>query len=137
MHEWALAESVIATALENAEKQKLKTISDITIQIGELQQIDHDIFKFALKELMKTQGASLKKTRVHLTVQQSTLTCTRCTHTWTYQDMKNTLQGEGMEAIHFIPEIALVYARCPSCGSPDFNITKGRGVSLTSIKGSR
>jgi len=41
------------------------------------------------------------------------------------------------EAIHFIPEVAFVHARCPKCGSPDFEIMTGRGVSITLIKGEK
>ena len=44
MHEWALAESIIVAALDAARKEKLKIISEINIQIGELQQIEQDIF---------------------------------------------------------------------------------------------
>ena len=33
MHEWALAESILVAALEAAEKEKLKTITEIKIAI--------------------------------------------------------------------------------------------------------
>ncbi len=40
-----------------------------------------------------------------------------------------------MESIHFIPEVAHTYIKCPKCGSPDFEIIKGRGIWLEKIKG--
>ena len=40
---------------------------------------------------------------------------------------------ETREAIHFLPEAAHAFVRCPSCGSPDFAVSKGRGVSIKSI----
>ena len=43
MHEWALAESILTTAIEAAEKEKLKIVTEIRISIGELQQIEKDI----------------------------------------------------------------------------------------------
>jgi hydrogenase nickel incorporation protein HypA/HybF len=51
--------------------------------------------------------------------------------------MKRKIKDDEAEAIHFIPEVAFVHARCPKCGSPDFEILKGRGVSIASIKGER
>ena len=50
---------------------------------------------------------------------------------------KKKLNEDESEAIHFIPEVFLVHTRCPKCGSPDFEITTGRGVSIASIKGER
>ncbi|MBL7075500.1 hydrogenase maturation nickel metallochaperone HypA, partial [candidate division KSB1 bacterium] len=46
MHEWALAEAVISTALEVSKKEKLKKITKIKLMMGELQQIDREIFEF-------------------------------------------------------------------------------------------
>ena len=48
MHEWALAESILTAALEAAEKEKLKKITLINVSIGELQQIEQDIFEFSI-----------------------------------------------------------------------------------------
>jgi hydrogenase nickel incorporation protein HypA/HybF len=33
------------------------------------------------------------------------------------------------ESIHFLPESIYAYYRCPRCGSIDFEIVKGRGIS--------
>ena len=137
MHEWALAESILSAAVEAAEKEKLKTITEIKISIGELQQIEQDIFEFALQEIIKSQDNKLKNVKISIETEQSTLKCKNCEHTWNFSDMKKKLNEDESEAIHFIPEVAFVHTRCPKCGSPDFEITKGRGVSITSIKGKR
>ncbi|HVQ00539.1 MAG TPA: hydrogenase/urease maturation nickel metallochaperone HypA, partial [Candidatus Thermoplasmatota archaeon] len=73
----------------------------------------------------------------HFKTQQSTLKCTVCGNEWTYKDMKTGLDEKEAEAIHFIPEVVFVHARCPKCKSPDFEIAKGRGVTLRTIKGTR
>jgi len=135
MHEWALAESILVAALEAAEKEKLKTICEIKIGIGELQQIEQDIFEFALKEIIKSHDSKLKNVKINIETEKSILKCKNCEHSWKFSDMKKKLSKDEGEAIHFIPEVAFVHARCPKCGSPDFEITKGRGVSITSIKG--
>jgi hydrogenase nickel incorporation protein HypA/HybF len=137
MHEWALAESIVLAAVEAAQKEKLKTITEVVVHIGELQQIEKEIFLFALGELAKQQKPKIKNDAFHLKTEKSTLTCKSCGHCWKYSDMKKKLNETESESIHFIPEVVFVHARCPSCGSPDFEITKGRGVMLTSIKGVR
>ena len=137
MHEWALAESIITAAVDAAEKEKLEKITEIIIQIGELQQIEQDIFEFALKEIMNTMGAKLKNTKISIETEKSMLKCKNCEHEWSFSDMKKKLSENESEAIHFVPEVAFVHTRCPKCGSPDFEITSGRGVSIKSIKGKR
>ena len=64
MHEWALAESIILTTLKESEKKKLKIINEINISIGELQQIELDIFNFAIKEILKEYNNKLKNVKI-------------------------------------------------------------------------
>jgi hydrogenase nickel incorporation protein HypA/HybF len=137
MHEWALAESIVMTAVEAAQKEKLKSITEVIVHIGELQQIEKEIFLFALGEIAKSQKPKIKNNAFQLKTEKSTLTCKTCGHTWKYSDVKKKLKETESESIHFIPEVVFVHTRCPHCGSPDFEITKGRGVVLSSIKGVR
>ena len=137
MHEWALAESILVAALEAAEKEKLKTITEIKIGIGELQQIEQDIFEFALENIIKTYEDKLGKVKISIETIESTLQCKCCDHSWKFSDMKKKLSEDEGESIHFIPEVAFVHTRCPKCGSPDFEIKTGRGVSITSISGEK
>ncbi len=137
MHEWALAESILTAAVEAAEKEKLKKITEIKIGMGELQQIEQDIFEFALDEIIKSQKDKLKNVKIKIETIKSTLKCKNCENTWKFSDMKKKLDEDESEAIHFIPEVAFVHTRCPKCGSPDFEITSGRGVSITQIKGEK
>jgi hydrogenase nickel incorporation protein HypA/HybF len=48
---------------------------------------------------------------------------------------KKDLSSEVAEAIHFIPEIAHTYMRCPRCHSPDFEVIAGRGVWVAALQG--
>lgn len=130
MHEWALAEAVITAAKQIAEKEKLNQITEVTIKIGELQQVELDILKFAFQQL---KPANFKNTKFHITHAKTTLKCRNCGNTW--QFTKNKLNKATTEAIHFIPEVAHTYLKCPKCGSPDFEITQGRGIWLQNIKG--
>ncbi|KYK29689.1 hydrogenase nickel incorporation protein [Thermoplasmatales archaeon SG8-52-1] len=137
MHEWALAESILATAVNAADKEKIKRIKEIVIGLGELQQVEQDIFEFALGELIKDQGEKLKDVKIKIKSEKSNFICNNCQNHWTFDDLKKGINDDESEAIHFIPEVALVHSRCPKCGSPDFEITKGRGVSILSIKGEK
>jgi len=132
MHEWALAEAVIKAASEIAEREKLVEVSEVNVKIGELQQVEREILRFALNQL-KTE--KFKKTKFRITRAKTTLKCRVCGHNWLFK--KEKLDAATAEAIHFIPEVAHTYVKCPCCGSPDFEITVGRGIWLETIKGAR
>jgi hydrogenase nickel incorporation protein HypA/HybF len=132
MHEWALAEAVVSAASNAAEKEGLKTVKSIDIKIGELQQVELEIFRFALSQL---SSGKLKDARFNITKTHARLRCRACGHQWSFSKIR--LDDSAKEAIHFIPEIAHAYVRCPVCSSQDFEIEKGRGVWIESIKGEK
>ena len=130
MHEWALVEAVIASASEIAEKEGLKEIIEIKIKLGELQQLERDILEFAFSQL---KTAKMQKADLVIDTVRAELQCRICKRKWSFN--KEEFDEDTREAIHFVPEIAHSYVKCPQCGSPDFEITQGRGVVLESIKG--
>jgi hydrogenase nickel incorporation protein HypA/HybF len=130
MHEWALAEGVIQAASGVAEEQGFKSITEIIVQIGELQQIEHNILQFALEQL---RTPLMKNAKFILETIPGRLKCRICGEEWKFNP-RGVAEDES-EAIHFIPEVAHVYISCPSCDSPDFQVLEGRGVLLASIKG--
>ena len=130
MHEWALAEAVISTVSQIAEKEGLKEVAEVEIKVGELQQIELDILEFALSQL---KTSKLKNVKFHIKTVKAELKCRVCGHKWIFR--KEKVSEEMAEAIHFVPEIAHTYIRCPKCGSPDFEILKGRGIWLESVRG--
>ena len=132
MHEWALAEAVVTAAQQIAEKEKLKEIREVNIKIGELQQVERDIFRFALSQL---KSASFKNVKFHISTAKTTLKCRVCGNKWLFS--KSKLDEDIAEAIHFVPEVAHSYIKCSKCGSPDFEISEGRGVWLENITGVR
>jgi hydrogenase nickel incorporation protein HypA/HybF len=100
MHEWALAEAVITAAQQIAEKEKLKEIKEVTIKVGELQQIERNIFRFALSQL---KPISFKNAEFRIAKAKTTLKCRVCGKTWLFR--KSKLDEETAEAIHFVPEV--------------------------------
>ncbi len=131
MHEWALAEAVISTVDKIYRENNKKSIHSVNISIGEIQSIEMDIFREGLKIILdeypfgpevfqfKTEKASFK--------------CNCCGKEWLLEDHAECGEEE-REAIHFLPEAAHVYMRCPYCDSPDFKLLKGRGVSIESVE---
>ncbi len=132
MHEWALAEAVMKATLEIADKEGLKQVTEIYIKIGELQDVEREIFRFALSQLKPER---FKSAKFRISKAKATFKCRVCSNTWFFE--KKKLDKETAEAIHFVPEIAHTYIKCPKCGSPDFEIIEGRGIWLQSIKGAK
>jgi hydrogenase nickel incorporation protein HypA/HybF len=130
MHEWALAEAILATATQIAQKEQLKEVTEVTIRIGELQDVEKEILRFALGEI---KSDIFKKTKFRMLKAKTQLKCRACTTTWQFK--KEKLDRATAEAIHFVPEAAHTFVKCPKCGSPDFEIASGRGVWLDNIKG--
>jgi hydrogenase nickel incorporation protein HypA/HybF len=132
MHEWALAEAILASARQVAEQNQLKTVTEVTIRVGELQQVEPPILRFALSQIKE---GIFKDSKFRILRAKSTLKCRVCGTAWRFNREK--LDKATSEAIHFIPEAAHSYVKCPKCGSPDFEIASGRGVWLEDIKGAQ
>lgn len=130
MHEWALAEAVISAVSQIAEREGLREIIDVQLKLGELQQVDKEILEFALSQM---RGDKLSKTKFTIKTVKAEFTCRSCGHRWLLKEAR--VPDEIRESIHFIPEVAYAYLRCPKCGSPDFKILKGRGLWISGIKG--
>ena len=135
MHEWALAEAVVATAVKAAKENRFREVREMEIQLGQLQQIDRDVFEFAIREIMQSQKSLFKRTKIHFQDEKAVFKCRNCERKWTFEDNVKHLSLTESEAIHFVPEVAHVYIQCPQCKSPDFEIIQGRGVWVDSIVG--
>jgi hydrogenase nickel incorporation protein HypA/HybF len=127
MHELALAEAVVAAANETARKNGLAKITRIEVRVGELQQIDPEAFRFAIEEMIEAI--------IDVQADPARFTCRTCGRDYGLADTKGPGGDAASEAIHFIPELAHAFLRCPSCESPDFTVQGGRGVTLGAIEG--
>ncbi len=132
MHEWALAEAVIRTALALLEREKAKEILEVEVLIGELQQVDIDIFEMALNELKKE--TPMEKALITIKKEPARFKCRSCGTEWSLSEVEDELSEEEVESIHFIPELAHAFIKCPNCGSPDFDVVQGRGVWIGKIE---
>ncbi|MGQ9781145.1 MAG: hydrogenase nickel incorporation protein HypA [Nitrososphaeria archaeon] len=130
MHEWALAEAVVSAASKIADKEGFKEVVEVKLKIGELQQVEVEIIEFALTQL---RTGKLANANFSITTDKAQFKCRNCSNIWTFKHEE--VDDEVSEAIHFIPEVAHTYIRCPLCGSPDFDIVGGRGIYIESIVG--
>jgi len=132
MHEWALAEGVISTATKFARENNLTKVTEVVVMIGELQQVEHDVLEFAFEQL---KTPLFEEARFVLKSQEAKFKCRNCGNEWAFKSQGMT--EEVSEAIHFVPEMAHVYIKCSKCGSPDFEVSQGRGVWLATITGEK
>lgn len=132
MHEWALAQSVIDATLKVAGERNIQNVRKVVLSIGELQDIDPEIFKKAIDDIKGTTG--LKNTVFECKVEPAVLKCNNCGYEWNYRESVQKLSEEERENIHFIPETVHIYVKCPACGSSDFEMKNGRGVFIERIE---
>ena len=133
MHEFALAEAVLSAALEAARREGLVRIALITVSIGQLQQIEAEAFSQALRDVEPAGDPLLQGARFELRTVEALLRCRACARSFGFAE--GQVGAAESEAIHFVPELAHTFLRCPACGSPDFEVAQGRGVWLDAVEG--
>lgn len=131
MHELALAEGVVATALKVAEG---RAVCRIVVVVGQLQQIDVDTFRDCVQQVVPAGEPTLAGLRVDFRTEPARFRCRACEQAFALSDLPEPPGSEELEAIHFVPELSHSYISCPSCGSPDFEVAAGRGIWIDHIE---
>ena len=135
MHEFALADAVVKAAVAAARDAGIAKVERVVVGIGELQQIRSDLFEFSLNEVLGRSDPLLEGVSFEIEPEAARFGCRACGREFGSGDA--AAEGaDAAEAIHFVPELAHAFVRCPDCGSPDFEIVAGRGVTLRRIEGS-
>ena len=88
------------------------------------------MLEFALREASKIENIDIEELRFE--VEQPLLRCRRCGYEWKL-DMDSVPQDLA-EAIHFVPEVVHSFFKCPRCGSRDFAVVRGRGLSVERVE---
>ena len=132
MHEWALADGIVRTAIEFARTHGKDKILGIRVVLGELQDVNEEILKFAIDEIKKDTIA--EDAEVEFVLEEAEFRCRNCGHEWKLREVRESFNERIKEDIHFIPEVVHAFLACPKCGSRDFEVVKGRGVYLSAIK---
>jgi len=121
VHEWALAESIVLYT----KQVGYTSIKKLRVTIGVLQSVDKEILEYALRELAREHG--VRVAQVELVDEYPLLKCNVCGFEWSISpsDMSEDIR----EAVHFVPEAIYAYYKCPRCGSLDYLVVRGRGIS--------
>jgi len=142
VHEWSLAYSIVSALLDLLREGKVKKIRKVVIEVGKLVQIDLDIFRQALQEVAGLHN--LQDVEFEIQEVETRFRCSRCGYVWTWRDVLNKLAEEiqdpelrktCLESIHLVPAAVFAYARCPACGSPDYEVIEGFDVKIGKIVG--
>lgn len=91
------------------------------ILIGQIQQIDQEIFKEAIDREINSLSIKVSYKEIPAKFQ-----CNICNNIFYYDELN--LEDDQKENIHFIPEAIYIFVKCPKCGTNDFKILQGRGV---------
>jgi hydrogenase nickel incorporation protein HypA/HybF len=131
MHEWALAEAVVATVEKIRRENDGRPVLRVRLRFGELQNVDLEAFREGLAAALA--GLPYGAAAFHFLYEPAAFRCRACGRLWPLADSPG-IGPEEREAIHFLPESAHVYLRCPGCGSPDFELAAGRGVLIEAVE---
>jgi len=132
MDEWALADAIVRTVLDYAERENATRVKEVQVVLGELQDVDGEIVKFAMEQLFS--GTIAEGAEIEFIEEEAVFRCRNCGYTWKLKEVKNKFDERIKEDIHFIPEVVHSFLACPKCGSHDFEVIQGRGVYVAGIK---
>jgi hydrogenase nickel incorporation protein HypA/HybF len=135
MHEFALARAVVDSALHAATNAGISRITKIAVRLGELQNIEPESFEFALRQVMPLEEPRLADAAITIEREPARFRCRPCQHAFPLAETCAAAPGAESEAVHFHPELAHAFLRCPRCHSADFEIVAGRDVSLDAVEG--
>ena len=131
MHEYALADAVVASVKQEIQKENATTVASVVISLGELQNINKEVFLEGLRNALTDDD--FDESVFHFEEEKAVFLCNYCHAEWTLDSFPD-LTEDDKEAIHFLPESAHVYLSCPQCNSRDFSVQTGRGVHISSIE---
>lgn len=135
MHELALADAVVKAAVRAASERGIRRIDRIVVGVGELQQIDPELFRYSLTSVLATADPRVAGVVFDVRDVAVAFGCRACGAAFGRPELEAVGNDTALEAIHLLPELAHAYVRCPACASPDFEVTAGRGVMLERIEG--
>lgn len=112
MHELAMVQNMFHIIMEVADQNQLRKITRVNFEVGEMQHIVPEYFRFAFEATKENTIAS--EAELHLSFIPIKLQCTVCKHAFTINDD------------------AFV---CPHCQGTDLELMSGNELLIKSIEG--
>jgi len=139
LHELSVAQSIVDTVLSEVEKNEAKRVTEISLDVGQLMQLDRNALAFALRLLMT--GPVLKGARVRVNVRKASFSCRKCGRAWGMAEAQKQLaevpdtlrvrEPDSKELpLHFLPSLYPAFIRCPRCGSSDISSKEGEEIQF-------
>ena len=111
MHEFAIAQSICDTALEEARRHGAAEVVSVTCRIGVMRQVVPEFLKTAFE--LSAEGTLLERAALHIETEGIKAACRAC----------------GAEETSYIVPLA-----CPTCGAATIQCSEGQDITLVSIE---
>ena len=118
MHELSMAQAIVDTVLDAAEKNNAEEIVEVTIEIGMLTMLNPEQLRFLLDVI--SEDTLLENAKIIIEDVPVEIECQNCE----FEGLANT---DGSD--HY-----LAIVLCPECGERSVEIIKGRECNVKNIK---
>lgn len=142
LHEFTVAQSIVDSIVSEAQAHHAKRVKEISIDVGQLMQIDSKILRYALSLLLT--GSVLKDAKIHLKVVNVKFCCRSCGRKWLMNESRKQLsqvsdsllvrEPDSTELpLHFLPYLYPVFLHCTRCGSADICALEGQEIVIRRV----
>jgi hydrogenase nickel incorporation protein HypA/HybF len=120
VHEWSLAHSVVAALDRFAQENNIRRVVKVVVSLPKLAMLDREIFREAYAELSK--GGPLEGSELVIEEEPPRFICRSCGKEFALEQVAPQVAevwskyGEE-NPLHFLPDLAPMFIRCPYCGS--------------------
>ncbi len=118
MHELSMADAMVKTVIDVAEKNNATEVIEVTIEVGKLTMLNPEQLKFLLDVLV--ENTLLEDAEINIVEVPVEMECNLCNYT-------GSADMDGSD--HY-----LTIVKCPECGERDVTITAGRECNVKTIK---
>jgi len=118
MHELSMAQAIVDTVLDAAQKNEAQDVLEVTIEIGQITMLNPEQLKFLLNVLV--EGTLMEGAQIIIEEIPVEIECQAC-------DFKGQANTGGSD--HY-----LTIVLCPECGARDVEVTKGRECNVKNIR---
>jgi len=117
MHELSMANAIVKTVVDVAEKNNAQEIKEVSIEIGKLTLLNPEQLKFMISVL--SENTLFEGSEIIIEEVPIEINCKSCDFVGPVRDDLN----------HFVHIV-----KCPECEEQDLKIIKGRECNVKSIK---
>ncbi|MCS7143820.1 MAG: hydrogenase/urease maturation nickel metallochaperone HypA [Archaeoglobaceae archaeon] len=124
MHEWAIAMSVVSS-VEKWSMEKNVKVGKVILSVPSLSMLEVEILREAFNVIKK--GSKIADAELEVRLRDQNFNCRVCGNKFTLSDIKpqleQVLKDYGEEnPLHIVPALITAFAKCPKCGSHDFDV---------------